>query len=82
MAGQGRFQKELWKCLDCRAGVALASVIRSLQSLVTCRYRKVSVAIAEEEFKPSTTTATLPHLETLRDPRNVKVQWNCSAVLF
>ena len=42
---------------------------------ITCRFRKISVAIAEEEFKWTTNAVApaLPVKEAIREPRNAKV---------
>ena len=42
---------------------------------IACRFRKISVAIAEEEFKWTTNAvaAALPLKEAIREPRNAKV---------
>ena len=42
---------------------------------IACRFRKISVAIAEEEFKWTTNAvaAALPLKEAIREPKNAKV---------
>ena len=63
------------------ANVIVAAIVVDdvYYTCTTCRFRKISVAIAEEEFKSSTIAVApaLPVKEAIQEPRNVRVMYCC-----
>ena len=56
----------------------------ALEKLELLKFRKISVAEAEEEFKSTINTgvSALPAKEAIQEPRNVKVKYILPIVCF